>query len=75
VGEIQHFRVLIVAVLVVTAECFEWLRYFVFRIISLYRVNGLAFVTKTNRVYCAVRAESVQAIHNILHVDRAKRRT
>ena len=58
---------------VVTAESLKWLRHFVLRIIYLHRVNGWAFVTKTKRVYCAVRAESVNATRNILHIEGAKR--
>jgi len=45
--------------------CFVWI-WEQTAIISLYSINWLVFITETESVYCAVRAESVYAVQGIL---------
>jgi hypothetical protein len=51
--------------------CFLWISEQT-AIISLYCINWLVFVTKTECVYCAVRAERLTVIHVTFHLEMVR---
>jgi hypothetical protein len=52
--------------------CFVWISEQT-AIISLYSINWLVFIAETERVYCAVRTESLTIMHVNYHVQMVSR--